>query len=105
MGVVTQFTVGEIFDSGQSYGGRAYTDCKRAAAGRHVPIRVVHRGGHWTTDDGVSLDILAPTDVPLVDTGDDVNENSIVACLTYEQNGAPFTALFMGDAGIARLSR
>ena len=64
-------TVREFFDSGQSYGGRAYIDCKRAAAERHVPIRVVHRGGHWMTDDGVSLDILAPTDVPLVDTGDE----------------------------------
>jgi competence protein ComEC len=104
LGVVTQFRVGEIFDSGQTYDGRAYTDCKRAAAERHVPIRVVYRGVHWSTDDGVSLDILAPTEYPLVDTGDDVNENSVVTRLTYTHNGAPFTALFMGDAGIARES-
>jgi competence protein ComEC len=42
--------------------------------------------------------------VPLVDTGDDVNENSIVARLTYAREGKPFTALFMGDAGMARES-
>jgi competence protein ComEC len=57
---------------------------------------------HWSSDDGVSLDILAPTDAPLINTGDDVNENSIVARLTYARDGAPFTALFMGDAGMAR---
>jgi competence protein ComEC len=103
LGIVTQFRVGAIFDSGQSYDGRAYTDCKRAAAERHVPILIVHRGLHWSTDD-VSLDILAPTDSPLVDTGDDVNENSIVARLTYTRNGGSLRALFMGDAGVARES-
>jgi beta-lactamase superfamily II metal-dependent hydrolase len=86
------------------YGGRAYAGCKRAAAQRHVPIRVVHRGFHWSTNDGEALDILAPTEVPLVDTGDDVNENSIVARLTYTRDRTPFAALFMGDAGMARES-
>lgn len=102
LGIVTQFRVREIFDSGQSYNGRAYADCRRAAAERRVPIRVARRGLRWTSGDGVSLDILAPTEVPLVDTGDDVNENSIVARLTYTRDGPPFTALFMGDAGMAR---
>jgi hypothetical protein len=41
------------------------------------------------------LDILAPSLPMLDDTGDDVNENSIVAMLHY--NG--FRELFMGDAG------
>ncbi len=104
LGIVTQFAVGQIFDSGQSYAGRAYADCRRAAMERHVPIRVVRRGVQWSTDDGVLLDILAPTEMPLIDTGDDVNENSIVARLTYARSGEPFTALFMGDAGMARES-
>ncbi len=42
--------------------------------------------------------------MPLIDTGDDVNENSIVARLTYARSGELFTALFMGDAGMARES-
>jgi competence protein ComEC len=46
-------------------------------------------------DDGVTLDILAPSLPVLADTGDDVNENSIVAMLRYND----FRELFMGDAG------
>ena len=46
-------------------------------------------------DDGVTLDILAPSLPMLADTGDDVNENSIVAMLHYND----FRELFMGDAG------
>ena len=104
LGIVAQFAVGQIFDSGQSYAGRAYADCRRAAMERHVPIRVVRRGVHWSTDDGVSLDVLAPTEIPLSDTGDDINENSIVVRLTYARSGEPFSALFMGDAGMTRES-
>ena len=37
----------------------------------------------WSAGDGVSLDILAPSLPFLADTGDDVNENSIVAMLHY----------------------
>jgi competence protein ComEC len=43
----------------------------------------------------VTLDILAPWLPFLADTGDDVNENSIVAMLHYRE----FRELFMGDAG------
>jgi beta-lactamase superfamily II metal-dependent hydrolase len=49
----------------------------------------------WSTDDGVALDILAPSTPFLADTGDDINENSIVAMLRYRN----FRELFMGDAG------
>jgi competence protein ComEC len=59
-------------------------------------VRIVRpqRGYRWT-DDGVTLDILAPSLPMLADTGDDVNENSIVAMLHYND----FRELFMGDAG------
>jgi competence protein ComEC len=49
----------------------------------------------WSAGDSVTLDILAPAEPFLADTGDDVNENSIVAMLHY---GA-YRELFMGDAG------
>lgn len=53
--------------------------------------------------DGVTLDVLAPSRPFLGDTGDDVNENSIVAMLQYGRpNGREFRALFTGDAGEAR---
>ena len=67
-----------------------------------MPVQIVRRGVRWSTDDGVSVDVLAPTNTPLTDTGDDVNENSIVARLHYAGSGATFSVLLMGDAGLAR---
>lgn len=55
----------------------------------------------WNSGDGVTLDVLAPAVPFLADTGDDVNENSIVAML--HSNG--FRELFMGDAGEASEGR
>ncbi len=83
-----------LFDSGQQYSGRAFVDCMHEAATHGVQIVRPQRGYRWT-DDGVMLDILAPSLPVLADTGDDINENSIVAMLHY--NG--FRELFMGDAG------
>jgi competence protein ComEC len=103
--VVRALRVDAIADSGQRYGGRAFADCMRAAGERGVPVRVARAGMRWTTDDGVTLDVLAPSDPPLADTGDDVNENSIVLRLTYAYGGRVFHALFMGDAGEASEAR
>jgi len=102
LGIITNFPVGLIFDSRQSYFGRAYADCRHAAADHHVPVQIVRRSVRWSTDDGVSIDILAPTNAPLSDTGDDMNENSIVARLSYAGNNATFSVQLMGDAGLAR---
>lgn len=55
----------------------------------------------WTSGDGVSLDVLAPSMPFLADTGDDVNENSIVIML----HAGAFRELFMGDAGEASEAR
>ena len=41
-----------------------------------IPIVRVQRGMRWNTDDGVRLDILAPSLPTLVDTGDDINETA-----------------------------
>jgi hypothetical protein len=72
-----------LFDSGQTYGGRAYRDCIASAHAHHVPIVIAQRGMQWSSCDGVRLDILAPSLPFLADTGDDVNENSIVAMPNY----------------------
>ena len=95
--------VGAILDSGQTYGGRAYRDCIAGANAHHVPIVIAHPGMRWSSGDGVALAVLAPARPFLADTGDDVNENSIVAMLHYRRpNGREFRALFTGDAGEAR---
>jgi competence protein ComEC len=97
--------VGMIFDSGQAYVGRAYRDAMAAARSHGVPIVLARRGMRWSSDDGVTLDILAPSLPILADTGDDVNENSIVTRLTYRAGARVFRELFMGDAGEASEAR
>ena len=93
--------VGMIFDSGQAYCGRAYRDAMAAAGSHHVPVVLARRGMQWTSGDGVTLEVLAPSMPLLADTGDDVNENSIVVMLRADG----FRELFMGDAGEASEAR
>jgi hypothetical protein len=45
--------------------------------------------------DGLTLDVLTPSMPFLADTGNDVNENSIVTRLTYFNGSRPFTELFI----------
>jgi competence protein ComEC len=90
-----------IFDSGQAYSGRAYRDAMAAAGSHHVPVALARRGMQWTSGDGVTLEVLAPSMPFLADTGDDVNENIIVVMLRADG----FRELFMGDAGEASEAR
>jgi competence protein ComEC len=92
--IIDAMPVRMLFDSGQTYDGRAFRDCVHEAATHGVQIVRPQRGYRWS-DDGVTLDILAPSLPVLADTGDDINENSIVAMLHYND----FRELFMGDAG------
>ena len=93
--------VGTVLDSGQAYSGRAYRDAMAAAHSHGVPVVLARRGMRWISGDGVTLDVLAPSMPFLADTGDDVNENSIVVMLRADG----FRALFMGDAGEASEAR
>jgi competence protein ComEC len=98
--------VDAILDSGQPYGGRAYRDCITAAHAHHVPIVTAYPEMRWSSGDGLALEVLAPGRPFLADTGDDVNENSIVAMLHYRRpDGREFRTLFTGDAGEARESQ
>jgi competence protein ComEC len=103
--IINAMPVGMIFDSGQTYSGRAYRDAMAAARAHAIPIVVARRGMRWTSGDGVTLDILAPSTPFLADTGDDVNENSIVTLLSYNDDSHFFRELFMGDAGEASEAR
>jgi competence protein ComEC len=95
--IINAMPVGMIFDSGQAYSGRAYRDAMAAAHTHSVPIVIARRGMRWSSGDGVTLDVLAPSMPFLADTGDDINENSIVVILRYRK----YRELFMGDAGEA----
>jgi competence protein ComEC len=99
--IVRALRVGAIGDSGQAYGGRAFTDCMRAARRASVPVLLVRRGMRYATDDGVVLEALAPELPLLADGPNDVNENSVVLMLAYRCAACarPFRMLFTGDAG------
>ena len=99
--IINAIPVGMIFDSGQTYSGRAYRDAMAAAGSHHVPVVLARRGMQWASGDGVTLEVLAPSMPFLADTGDDVNENSIVVMLRADG----FRELFMGDAGEASEAR
>ena len=99
--VIEAMPVGMLLDSGQTYSGRAYRDCIASARAHGVPIMLAREGMRWNSGDGVTLDVLAPSMPFLADTGDDVNENSIVVMLRYRA----FRELFMGDAGEASEAR
>ncbi len=103
--IVRALRVDAIADSGQPYAGRAFVDCLRAAHERGVPVRIARAGMRWASDDGVTLDVLAPSDPPIANGRDDVNENSVVLRLTYVHDGRDFRALFTGDAGKASEAR
>jgi competence protein ComEC len=92
---VRALRVDGIADSGQQYGGRAFSDGLREAALHHVPIHVARCEDRWATDDGVTLSVLSPCGALFADGKNDVNENSVVAMLAYRD----FRMLFMGDAG------
>jgi competence protein ComEC len=83
------------------YEGRAYRDCVESAHAHSLPIVIARRGMRWSSGDFLTLDVLAPSLPFLADTGDDVNENSIVVMLSYRG----FRELFMGDAGEASEAR
>ena len=49
-----------------------------SAHAHRAPIVLPRRRMRWMSGDGVTLDILSPEMPFLADTGDDLNENSIV---------------------------
>jgi hypothetical protein len=59
-----------LFDSGQQYSGRAFRDCMHEAAMHRIKL-VRQRGYRWA-DDGVTLDILAPSLPVLAVTGGEI---------------------------------
>jgi len=65
------------------------------AALHRVPVRTARCGDRWATDDGATLSVLSPYGTLFVDGKNDVNENSVVVMLAFQD----FRMLFMGDAG------
>ncbi len=82
-------------DTGQKYTGHAYHDALDLLASEHVPIVHPRGGTVWRTDDGVTFRFYSPTLPLLVNTRNDINNNSLVFRIEYGR----FRMLFTGDAG------
>ena len=87
--------VDELADSGQRYGGNAYTEGLKEARARNVPLAYPRAGEEWHTDDGVLLHFIGPS-LPFIQRSrNDINNNSLAFILTYRR----FRMVFTGDAG------
>lgn len=94
------FSVGELADSGQQYGGYAYNDAVQMARTDRVPIVYPRAGMVWRTQDGVILTFIGPS-LPFIVSKNTINDNSIAFVLQYKH----FRMLFTGDAGAAAEQR
>jgi competence protein ComEC len=93
-GILRMMPVGWIADSGQRYGGHAYSDGLAEARTHRVPVIVPACHQRWV-DDEVTFTFLSPCGPQFADGANDVNENSLVVLVRY----GTLRALFMGDAG------
>jgi competence protein ComEC len=98
--VLRKLRVGEIADSGQTYGGHAYHDCLDIAHADGVPVVNPRAGTVWQTNDGVTLYFIGPQ-LPFIGGRNAINDNSIAFTLAYKH----FRMLFTGDAGSAAEQR
>lgn len=90
------FSVAELADSGQQYGGYAYRDAVATARADRVPIVYPRAGMVWRTEDGASLTFIGPS-LPFIESDNTINDNSVALILQYKH----FRMLFTGDAGVA----
>src|SRR5581483_8548891 len=93
--VLRAFGVSEFADSGQRYGGYAYSDALRTAGTEHVPLVYPRAGAVWKTGDGVTLTFIGPSLPFIIGSQNDINNNSVAFILQYRH----FRMFFTGDAG------
>ncbi|HEY9084863.1 MAG TPA: DNA internalization-related competence protein ComEC/Rec2 [Candidatus Tyrphobacter sp.] len=99
--VLRKLRVAELADGGQRYTGHAYLDAVATARADSVPVVATRAGDVWRTDDGVVLHFIGPSLPFIVNSGNDINDNSIAFTLRYRS----FCMLFTGDAGTAAEQR
>jgi competence protein ComEC len=89
-----QFTVKQIYDSGQKTTSNLYKQYLTQIQKKNIPFTVVNAGTTIDLGNDMTLKLLAP-DKPLFTGSDsDLNNNSIVAKLVYHD----FSMLLTGDA-------
>lgn len=96
LAVLEQFSVKQIYDSGQTATTALYRNYLTQVKKKNIPFKVLANGDQIEMDGGVILRILAPEKTPIVAAsgGTDLNNNSIVAKLVLGN----FSMLLTGDA-------
>lgn len=92
--VLDHFAVKHIYDSGQTTATNLFRQYLAAAERRHIPFTVVRAGDVIDVGGGARLLVLAPSAPLLSGTDSDLNNNSVVVRLEYQQ----FSMLLPGDS-------
>lgn len=92
--VFQQFTVKQIYDSGQTTTSNLYKQYLSQIQKQKIPFTVVRAGMTIDLGNEIVLKILAPDKPFIIGSDSDINNNSIVAKLVYNN----FSMLLTGDA-------
>lgn len=92
--VLQAFTVKQIYDSGQKTTSNLYKQYLTQIQKKNIPFTVVSAGMTIDLGNDMVLNILAPDKSLINGTESDLNNNSIVAKLVYQN----FSMLLTGDA-------
>ena len=90
--VLNDFPVKQVLDSGQPDTSQTYESFLTLIDNKNIPYKVCERGQTIDLDPSLKIEVISP---PAVHFSDDLNQNSIVLKITYNQ----VSFLLMGDAG------
>jgi competence protein ComEC len=93
--IINKIPVGQVLDSGQETTTKTFEDYLSAIETRKIPFETVSEGDTISLDSNVSIEVLNPQSPLLSGTGDDLNNNSVVIKITYQN----FSILLPGDIG------
>lgn len=92
--VIDRYPPAILLDSGVPHTTRDYTRMLDAVERNKVTLKLARRGRQITVEPGVVLRVLGPQEPLVQGSRSDLNANSVVFRLEYDQ----FTMLFTGDA-------
>ncbi|MCR3921608.1 MAG: DNA internalization-related competence protein ComEC/Rec2 [Firmicutes bacterium] len=91
--IVSQMPIDAFIDNGEQEQSASFTELRMQLTAKNIPHTVV-AADYQLTLDGIQINILSPPASHFINSGDDVNNNSLVLRLSYGN----FSALLMGDA-------
>lgn len=90
--LIDKYPVAMVVEPGFRYTTRSYFDFKKAIAAHHIPLNLGRAGRSYSVGD-IKVDILWPTSTLMAGTESDINNNSVVAKVTFRD----FSILLPGD--------